>query len=155
MSYSFNVNGQKYKIRFGYGVLYQTDLIDRVITATSGNADSPAESIKNLIGLTGELLLAGLQKHHKDEFGYDTVDERKEKLSMVCDLIDDYEDENMDEDGNHLKDGFTLFTDLQEELARNGFLSQVSQRTATVAAEQDATVVPMEHKAKRKAGAKS
>ena len=153
--YKFSVNGKTYKIRFGYRVLYQSDLMDRVIKATTGEADAPAESIKNLIGLTGELLLAGLQKYHSDEFGYDPENEseRNEKLGIACDLIDDYEDEHTDEDGNRDKDGFTLFTDLQEELAKNGFLSRVAPQTQETLAELDATVVPMDHQRKRKTGA--
>ena len=147
--YAFKVNGNTYKIRFGYGVLYKSDLMDRVINATSGTEGAPAESIKNLIGLTGELLLAGLQKHHKDQFSYDTEEERAEKLAAVCDLIDDYEDEHTDEDGKRDKDGFTLFTDLQEELSNNGFLSRVSEQAQKTLADQNSTVVPMEHQRKR------
>lgn len=148
--YQFKVNGDTYKIRFGYRVLYQSDLMDRVINATAGTDGAPAESIKNLIGLTGELLLAGLQKHHRDAFGYETDEERSEKLGMVCDLIDDYEDEHTDEDGKRDKDGFTLFSELQEELSKNGFLSRVSEQAQQTLAEQDATVVPMEHQRKKR-----
>lgn len=146
--YEFNVNNKTYKIKFGYGVLYQSDLIDRVLDASSGNAETPANAIKNLIGLTSELLLAGLQKKHRDEFGYDpdSESEKKEMIRKASDLIDDYEDEHED-DG---KNGFTLFNDLQAELEKNGFLSQITRMGMEAAAEQDATVIPMDHQAKRK-----
>ena len=149
--YEFKVNGNKYKVKFGYGVLYKSDLIDRVLTASTGDAEKPADAIKNLIGLTAELLLAGLQKKHSDEFGYDpeSEEERNEMIIKVCDLIDDFEDEHTDEDGNRDADGFTLFNDLQGELEKNGFLSMITTAGAEAAANQDATIVPQDHKKTR------
>ena len=148
--YEFRVNDKIYKIKFGYGVLYKSDLIDRVLTASSGNSESAADTIKNLIGLTSELLLAGLQKRHYDEFGYETDSEREEMILKVCDMIDDYEDENSGENGGEKKDGFTLFNDLQGELEKNGFLSMITKAGMEVAAEQDATVVPMDHQKRKR-----
>lgn len=146
--YEFRVNDKIYKVKYGYGVLYKSDLIDRVLTASSGN-ENAADAIKNLIGLTAELLLAGLQKKHSDEFGYDpdSETERHEMIMKVCDMIDDYEDENRDLE--EPKDGFTLFNDLQRELENNGFLSQITRTGAEMMADQNATVVPIDHKAKR------
>ena len=106
--YLFRVGDEAYKVKFGYGVLYKTDLIDRVLNATGSNQTNPADAIKNMIGLTAELLLEGLQKKHSDEFGYETDEEREKMILKVCDLIDDYEDEHGD-DG---MDGFSLFNDL-------------------------------------------
>ena len=114
--FEFRVNDKIYKIKYGYGVLYKTDLIDRVVNATINPQENLAESMRNIIGLTAELLLAGLQKRHADEFGYETEEERDNMIKKVCDLIDDYEDENLDQEGNHVKDGYTLFNDLQDEL---------------------------------------
>lgn len=148
--FELRVNDKIYKVKFGYGVLYKSDLIDRVLTASTGSAEKPADAIKNLIGLTSELLLAGLQKRHYDEFGYETDEEREEMILKVCDLIDDYEDENTDADGNREKDGFTLFNDLQTELEKNGFLSMIARTGMETAAEQNATVVPMDHQQKKR-----
>lgn len=148
--YLFRVGGNTYKIAFGYGVLYKTDLIDRVINATSQNAENPAETIKNLIGLTAEMLLEGLQKKHRDQFGYDTPEEREQRIIEVCDMLDEYEDEHA-EDENPLN-GFTLFSDLQREMERNGFLSQINRQTEETAVAQDATVVPQDHQKSKKRG---
>lgn len=145
--YLFRVGGDTYKIAFGYGVLYKSDLIDRVINATQQNADNPASTIKNMIGLTAEMLLEGLQKKHKDKFGYDTPEEREQKIIEICDMLDEYEEEHA-EDETPLN-GFTLFADLQAEMERNGFLSQISNRTEEAVVEQDATVIPQDHKKKR------
>ena len=151
--YLFRVGGNTYKVQYGYGVLYKSNLIDRVIAATQANSENPAETIKNLIGLTAEMLLEGLQKKHKDQFGYDTPEEREEKIVEICDLLDEYEEEH-EEDEEPLN-GFTLFTDLQKEMERNGFLSQINRPTQETAAQTDATVIPQDHKvAKRKVGQK-
>ena len=143
--YLFRVGDEAYKVKFGYGVLYKTDLIDRVLNATNTNQEKPSDVIKNMIGLTAELLLEGLQKKHKDEFGYETDEEREKMILKVCDMIDDYEDEHGD-DG---MDGFSLFNDLNAELERNGFLSRISQAAAETASEMDATVVPEDHQTKK------
>lgn len=150
--YLFRVGGNTYKIAFGYGVLYKSDLIDRVINATRQNTENPASTIKNLIGLTAEMLLEGLQKKHKDQFGYDTPEEREQRIIEICDMLDEYEDEHA-EDETPLN-GFTLFADLQKEMERNGFLSQISNQTEEAVVEQDATVIPQDHKT-RKRGEKS
>lgn len=146
--YLFRVGGNTYKIAFGYGVLYKSDLIDRVINATQQNTENPASTIKNLIGLTAEMLLEGLQKKHKDQFGYDTPEEREQRIIEICDMLDEYEEEHA-EDETPLN-GFTLFADLQKEMERNGFLSQISNRTEEAVVDQDATVVPQDHKAKKR-----
>ena len=150
--YVFKVNDKEYRVRFGYGVLAKSDLIDRVINATAPAADKdPADAIKDMVGLTAELLLAGLQKKHSDEFGYETDSERATAFAAVCDLIDDYEDEATEEEverGEH--NGFTLFNDLQEELAKNGFLAQLTSAMSQTMTEENSTVVPMDHLASKK-----
>ena len=138
--YVFHVNDDDYKVKFGYGVLYKSDLIDRVVNVTS-DTTNPAKNKKNVIGLTAELLLAGLQKNYSDEFGYETDEEKEKQIIKVCDLIDDYEDES--DDG---KNGFTLFNDLREELEKNGFLSEILGATKEAAAKMNSTVIPMDHK---------
>ena len=153
--YKFSVNGETFKVRFGYGVLYKTNLVDRVIKAGIPDAedvDGFVDFAKTLIGLTSELLLEGLQKYHSDRFGYDTPEERDKRIIEVCDLIDDYEEEHTEDDGTRTADGFTLYNDLQGELEKNGFLSKILAAAQTTAADQNATVVPQDHK--KKAGPK-
>lgn len=152
--YELKVNDKIYKVRFGYYELYQNDLMDRFFEAMDGGADNASATIKNLMGLTGELLLAGLQYYHDDEFGYDpeSQTERKQMLRKACRLVDDYEEEHVAEE----KGGFDLFNDLQAELEKNNFLSRITKVGMEAAAEQNATVVPQDHlaaKRKSKAGA--
>lgn len=146
--YEFRVNDRIYKIKFGYGVLYKTDLIDRVVNVGGGVSENPAGALKSVIGLTAELLLAGLQKKHGDEFGYESDSEKEAMILKVCDLIDDYEDEHTESDGTRSKSGYTLFNELQAELEKNGFLSAMSEAGRTAAKAQDATIIPMDHQKK-------
>lgn len=149
--YILNVNGNKYKIQFKYRTLLGTDIIDKVVGIGSiVDVSKPADTLKGVIGLTAEMLLVGLQANHNDQFGYDTDDERKERMLEVLDLIDDYEAENTDDDGNCEKNGYTLFVDMQGELERNGFLSAMMKMDQQAAAEQNATVIPMDHQEKKK-----
>lgn len=152
--YELRVNEKIYKIKYGYGVLYKSDLIDKVIAVSTGNPDNPADTVKNMMGITAELLLAGLQKKHKDEFGYDweSESERNAMILKVCDLIDDYEDEHRNdevEEGGTPPNGFTLFSELQAELEKNGFLSMITRAGAATLADQDSTIVPLDHQKKR------
>nr|DAG54912.1 MAG TPA: tail assembly chaperone protein [Caudoviricetes sp.] len=114
--FSFSVNDKTYKVKFGYGVLSQSDILTKV--ATMGNINNP----KDMIAMLPELILAGLQRKHKDEFGYETEEEKKVAYEKVCDLLDDYEDESTEENP---KNGYILFEKASKELENNGFLSGI------------------------------
>lgn len=112
--FSFSANGKTYKVKFGYGVLTQSDILTQV--SSMGAINNPKDMIKML----PELILVGLQKKHKDEFGYETEEEKRIAYEKVCDLLDDYEDESTEENPHN---GFTLFEKASQELEKNGFLS--------------------------------
>lgn len=112
--FSFSANGKTYKVKFGYGVLTQSDILTQV--SSMGAINNPKDMIKML----PELILVGLQKKHKDEFGYETEEEKKIAYDKVCDLLDDYEDESTEENPHN---GFILFEKASQELEKNGFLS--------------------------------
>ena len=57
---TFSVNGKEYKIVFGYGLLTQSDVLDKVQEITGGKE----RSLQKMISLLPELLLGGLQKKH-------------------------------------------------------------------------------------------
>lgn len=143
--FSFNVNGKDYKVRFGYRVLSETDLIDRVVNI-SKLADTSEHPFQDMMKTVAELLLAGLQKKHRSEFGYETDKEKKEAFDKIYDLMDDYEDESTEDNPQNC---YTLFGLLQAELEKNGFLSGMQHELAKAAAEQsDATKMPQDHKTK-------
>lgn len=139
---TFNVHGKEYKVVFGYGLLTQSDVLDKVQEITSGQE----RNLQKLISILPELLLAGLQKKHKDEFGYETESERAVAFQKVCDLLDDYEDEGTEENP---KSGFDLYQLLDKELEKNGFLSGLLNAVAEAqAVEKNATKLPQDHKKK-------
>ncbi len=118
--YIFKIHGKEYKVRYTYRMICEGDLLDKVSNIGDLN-DLDAKGIVNkLVVTTAELLLAGLQKYHSKEFGYKDEDTKSVRISEMLDLFDDYEDESTDE---HPQSAFTLFTDLQGELEKNGFLS--------------------------------
>lgn len=136
---SFNVNGKEYKVKFGYGVLCETDILDRITNLSRENL-----TFSTTMSVLPELLLAGLQKKHPDEFGYETESEKKVAMKKVYDLLDDYEDESTEEKP---KNGYILYDQLQDELMSNGFLSGMQSKVAEkVAQETDATKIPQDHK---------
>ena len=140
------IKENEYKIQFGYGVLGKTNLIDKVVSATVAQ-ENELIPIRNMISVMAELLLAGLQKHHFREFGYMTDSEKSKKMDAVYDLLDQYEAESTEDNP---QDGFMLWQELQDELEKNGFLSKATAAILKVAEEQNATMIPQDHKRKSK-----
>ena len=140
--FSFTVNGKEYKVKYGYRVLCNSDLIDKVTSIGQEN-----NGFKGAMKTVAELILAGLQKCHKDEFGYETESEEETALAKVYDLMDEYEEESTEENP---QSGYTLFEKCNEELMKNGFLSQMRKNAEENAKVQDATVIPQDHKPKKK-----
>nr|DAQ88960.1 MAG TPA: tail assembly chaperone protein [Caudoviricetes sp.] len=138
--FSFSANGKTYKVKFGYGVLTQSDILTQV--SSMGAINNPKDMIKML----PELILVGLQKKHKDEFGYETEEEKRIAYEKVCDLLDDYEDESTEENPHN---GFTLFEKASQELEKNGFLSgMVKAMEEKSEEEKKLPKTPQDHKKK-------
>ena len=121
--YLFKVNGKEYKVRFTYKSICKGDVLDRFTAVVEG--DSIKNMLNHVVTVTAETLIAGLQKYHYDEFGYDNEEQRLALIDKVFDLFDDYEDESTPE---HPQSAATLFTDLKDELEKNGFLSMMTQQ---------------------------
>lgn len=138
--FSFSANGKTYKVKFGYGVLTQSDILTQV--SSMGAINNPKDMIKML----PELILVGLQKKHKDEFGYETEEEKRIAYEKVCDLLDDYEDESTEENPHN---GFSLFEKASQELEKNGFLSgMVKAMEEKSEEEKKLPKTPQDHKKK-------
>lgn len=111
-------------IKYGYEVTAKSGILKKLIEAeeiaSEGKGKEIASSIDKVMLLLPELVLAGVQKFHKDEFGYNylTGEGKEEQLEKVYALIDDYFDM---EDADFQK----LYGDLQEELLDNGFLASM------------------------------
>ena len=114
---------KEYKIQFGYIATAKSGIINKLIKTESAlDGDHIEESIGDFLLLIPELTLVGLQKFHRDEFGYnyDTGEGREEALEKAGDLVDSYFDS---EDADIKK----LMADLRGELMDNSFLSKMFQ----------------------------
>lgn len=143
--YIFKIHGKEYKVRFTYRMICEGDLLDKV-SAVGDFSELDAKAILSKLAITtAELLLAGLQKYHSDEFGYKDENDRKALIDEVIDLFDDYEDESTEENP---QSAYTLFRDLQGELERNGFLSAMmtaAEETETAKETADQVKAEMEN----------
>lgn len=122
--YYFKIHGKEYKVRYGYRTVCENDILDRVMNIGNSEDGTAKGLINNLVKTTAELLLVGLQKYHSDKFGYKSDKEKAEKINLLLDWLDDYEDESTEE---HEQDAATLLKDLQDELEKNGFLSTIAK----------------------------
>lgn len=151
--YIFKIHGKEYKVRFTYRTVCEGDILDKISDATDFEGLGIRGMIERISKATAELLLVGLQKYHSKEFGYSTDEEKAQRIEEMLDLFDDYEDESTED---HEQSAATLFTDLQGELQKNGFLSammtaveetskaaQTMENTKTEMANEAARVVAM------------
>ena len=114
---------KEYQIQFGYIATAKSGIISKLIKTESAlDGGHIEESIGDFLLLIPELTLVGLQKFHRDEFGYnyDTGEGREEALEKAGDLVDAYFD---GEDADIKK----LMADLKGELMDNSFLSKMFQ----------------------------
>lgn len=161
--YALKVNGNTYKVAYSYRVLVSSDVLDRIqdVLGDAEEGETVFSKMKEMLKFVPELLLYGLQKNHKEQFGFETEEEKATQLDKVYDLIDDYEDEHSTdevEEGEMKPDAFTIFTELMLELESKGFLARLSAQADESAEKVDATVIPMDHQkktTKKKVGAKA
>lgn len=147
--YYFRIHGKEYKVRFTYRTVCEGDILDKISDATDFEGLNVGGMIAKVSKATAELLLVGLQKYHSDEFGYKDDKEKAQRIEEMLDLFDDYEDESTEE---HEQSAATLFSDLQEELQKNGFLSAMMtavEQTAKAQKVAEETKAEMESKAAR------
>ena len=119
---TIKIGEKEYKVQFGYiataksGIIRELVNIERMI----GDGESAIENLDKILMFIPEIMLVGLQKFHREEFGYnyDTKEGKDEAFEKVSQLVDDYFDgEDADFKG--------LFNSLEEELLHNGFLSSM------------------------------
>ena len=139
-----NVKGTEYKVKFGYNSFCDTDLMDRTsdLLKIFQGADVEDDKdvtgmgkIKELFSCVRDLLYVGFKKNNPVE----TVQE-------VGDILDDYHDEATEEDKRGILD---LFTQLTEELMREGFLADLMEQMAQTT-EEKVVKIPQDHKKSQK-----
>ena len=139
-----NVKGKEYKVKFGYNSFCDTDLMDRTsdLLKIFQGADVEDDKdvtgmgkIKELFSCVRDLLYVGFKKNNPVE----TVQE-------VGDILDDYHDEATEEDKRGILD---LFTQLTEELMREGFLADLMEQMAKTT-EEKVVKIPQDHRKSQK-----
>ena len=156
------VNGNEYKIKFGYLAVSSSNLlgetlnmITRVENMLSKKEEDNEEIdevtsmqlMSEVIPLVGKMTLAGLQRYHADVFGVDYEDEAdvRKKLKSVLELLDEYFDP---EEGEPEESAIEMFWDYVNEFRSSGFLS--GKVTETEAVQQTLPIEPQDHKKAQK-----
>lgn len=133
---TITMNGKEYNIKFGNKAVARAGFISKLARIGAMQSD-PEDSAGALEGaekmylLMPQILLAGLQANHSDEFGYDlaTGKGRDEQLIKVEDMLDHFVDE---ENGDFLK----LQEDVTNEILHNGFLKKLFEEETAKAQDQ-------------------
>lgn len=123
---NLKIGNKELRIKFAYEATVKSGIIKKMVELEEiGNSDSDnvLDRFDQLMVFVPEILLIGLQKFHRDEYGfnYNTGEGKDEAMSEVCSLLDDYFD---GEDSDLLE----LFQMLQKELVEDGFLSKMFQK---------------------------
>lgn len=112
------IGKNEYQIYFAMQPTIQTGIIKKL--AALGDIEMSIDNIGSLLETITEVLLVGLQKNHKDEYGFNYVtgDGKDEAMAKAYELMDEYaEDENADY--------FDLYSKLENELLENGFFAKL------------------------------
>lgn len=133
---TITMNGKEYNIKFGNKAVARAGFISKLarIGAMQSDPDDSAgalEGAEKMYLLMPQILLAGLQANHSDEFGYNltTGKGRDEQLGKVEDMLDHFVDK---EDGDFLK----LQEDITNEILHNGFLKRLFEEETVKAQDQ-------------------
>ena len=129
---TINIGGNDYKIYYAIEPTIKSKLLKRLANVESIE-NWGVDNFDKLFEIITEMLLIGLQKEHKDAFGYNyaTEEGKEEAMSKVYSLLDDFSaDENAD--------FFDLFHKLQDELLENGFFAKLFRQEMETA-EQNQT----------------
>nr|DAT56885.1 MAG TPA: tail assembly chaperone protein [Bacteriophage sp.] len=131
-----------YEIKFGIEATTKSGILKKIKEIQQSSDDEVQQSsddfvdeIEMILNMLPEFLLVGLQKRHKDEFGYDynTNKGKEEATAKVYELIDEY----TDQEDSSIRE---LFEELIKEVMQNGFFKkEVLQMKAEKEAKEQKT----------------
>ena len=134
------INGKELHIKFGYKPTLKERIISRVVKLSKFKDDDGTidmEKMEDLLDFLPEMLLVGLQVHHKEyRYDYDTKAGKQEQLEKMYDLIDKG---FSTEESNPIE----LFNSLQEALTEDSFLASLF-RKEQAAQTAEATLITKE-----------
>ena len=120
-----NIAGKELNIKFGYKPTLKERIISRVLkmeNIADEDGEISYEKIEDLMLFLPELLLVGLQVHHKDfRYDYDTKEGKEKQLDKTLDLVEKYMES---EDADIME----LFGKLEEALMQDSFLASLFRK---------------------------
>ena len=120
-----NIAGKEVNIKFGYKPTLKERIISRVLkmeNIADEDGEISYEKIEDLMLFLPELLLVGLQVHHKDfRYDYDTKEGKEKQLDKTLDLVEKYMES---EDADIME----LFGKLEEALMQDSFLASLFRK---------------------------
>lgn len=117
------IGEKEFNVTFGYEATLKSKLLTRLAKASTSTEDGILGNVEELLLFMPDFLLVGLQKEHKNEYGYDLdtrkgYDDKRNKLfTLIADAVDNGE-----------VDCLELFNELEKELTRNGFLKKMFEK---------------------------
>lgn len=129
------LDSRELDVKYGFEATLKTKLLSKMAkneVQSKSEDGNEMDKIEKMLLFIPELLLVGLQKFHKDEYGFDYVNGKgkDEQVEKAFSLIEEYFDANPEEDA------ITLYSALTEEMLQNGFLKSQFQEELKKAAAQ-------------------
>ena len=135
-----NIKGKEINIKFGYKPTLKERIISKTVKFSNfsdkdGNVEM--EKIEDLLLYLPEMLLVGMQVHHKEyRYDYETGEGKEKQLDKAFVLIEEY----LETEGNS---ALTLFNSLTESLQEDSFLAGMFRKEQAKAQTQADNVVPI------------
>lgn len=124
-----NIGEKELNIKFGYKPTLKERIISKVVKMSSvsnADGDTDMEKVEDLLLFLPELLLVGMQVHHKDyRYNYDTKEGKEEQLEKAFALVEKYMES---EDADVME----FFGKLQEALTEDSFLASLYRKEQKV-----------------------
>ena len=120
-----NLAGKEINIKFGYKPTLKERIISKVVrmsNITDEDGETDMEKVEDLLLFLPELLLVGMQVHHKDfRYDYDTKEGKQKQLEKSTDLVEKY----MESEDADIMEFFGKF---QDALMEDSFLASLFRK---------------------------
>ena len=120
-----NIGGKEINIKFGYKPTLKERIISKTVKFSKfsdkdGNVEM--EKVEDLLMYLPEMLLVGMQVHHKDfRYDYDTKEGKQKQLDKALDLVEKY----MESEDADIMEFFGKF---QKALTEDSFLASLFRK---------------------------
>lgn len=120
-----NIAGKEVNIKFGYKPTLKERIISKVVRLSdisNEDGETDMEKVEDLLLFLPELLLVGMQVHHKDfRYDYDTKEGKQKQLEKSTDLVEKY----MESEDADIMEFFGKF---QDALMEDSFLASLFRK---------------------------